>query len=542
MSGSKTKTQPSIAGEYAGPAQAAPRVLIVDDEPFLVEVLQEWLIGSGYVVVACEDSLSALRALNEQAFSLLVSDVMMPGIQGPELARKARVAQPRIALLFISGFAGNHLDPISSQQVPFLEKPFRREAFLGAVKDALSRQQGAAGGEDLRPRALILDDELIACEFMSDVAESAGYHTRSLTDATELSEGLAFNPSLILLDLNIPGMDGIEMLRVFAERRIDARVVLVSGEDRAVLNAASKLGVDQGLNIVGTLRKPLRAADLLALFRAAGRPAANPAKSNPPIFVEELRRALEGDEFLLYYQPQVALADGAWVGIEALIRWQHPQHGLLFPGSFVELAERSGLGLPMTLWVIKRATAECEMLNRSIGFTGTLSINLPPVAMIDRNLPEQIMSALAQSTCPNNRKQFEVTETSVAPDPVAALDILTRLRLKGIALSIDDFGTGHSSLAQLRELPFGELKIDMSFVRNAEIDTTARAIVEHSIQLSHQLGLKVLAEGVETEWTWRWLAAAGCELAQGYFIGRPMPAALLSDWQKLWIAPKGLSS
>ena len=198
------------------------------------------------------------------------------------------------------------------------------------------------------------------------------------------------------------------------------------------------------------------------------------------------------------------------------------------------LAENGGLALPLTRKVIELALNECVCASDALGFTGTLSINLPPGAMTDLSFPEAVVAAAAKVGCKAEKIMFEVTETSVPPDVAKALEILTRLRLKGFALSIDDFGTGHSSLENLTHLPFSELKIDLGFVRVAETDTAARLIVESSISLGSELGLSVLAEGVENEALWRWLRSAGCALAQGYFIAKPMPLEQMADWRVEW--------
>jgi EAL domain-containing protein (putative c-di-GMP-specific phosphodiesterase class I) len=169
-----------------------------------------------------------------------------------------------------------------------------------------------------------------------------------------------------------------------------------------------------------------------------------------------------------------------------------------------------------------------------VDYQGTMSINLPPAAMTDLRIPEMVTTMAVKAACDAERLQFEITETSLPPDPAKAIDILARMRLKGFVLSIDDFGTGHSSLEQLRKLPFSELKIDLSFVRGAETDIAARVIVENSIELGRQLNLAVLAEGVENEVIWRWLRDVGCELAQGFFVAKPMPLEHLLSWHHEW--------
>ncbi|MDO9280118.1 MAG: EAL domain-containing response regulator [Polaromonas sp.] len=384
-----------------------------------------------------------------------------------------------------------------------------------------------------RPCVALLDDDLAMCDFMSEVLQAAGYGTVMAHDGRELATLLVAQPELLILDIAMAHMDGIEVIRQLAAARFSGRLVIVSGHSAAMLQSAKLLAELQGVRVAGILTKPFRAENLLAMLQAPELQATKPRLLHE-ISLDDLARGIENNELVLHYQPQVALTDGAWVGVEALVRWQHPQHGLLYPDAFIALAETSGLALPLTRKVINLALEECMRNASSLGFTGTLSINLPPVAMTDLTFPEAVLAAVDRVGCKAEKIMFEVTETSVPTDPTRAMDILTRLRLKGFALSIDDFGTGHSSLEHLQNFPFSELKIDLVFVRAAETDAASRMIVESSIALGRQLGLKVLAEGVENEASWHWLRNAGCELAQGYFIARPMPIENMAAWQLEW--------
>jgi EAL domain-containing protein (putative c-di-GMP-specific phosphodiesterase class I)/ActR/RegA family two-component response regulator len=390
---------------------------------------------------------------------------------------------------------------------------------------------------DVAPCALpcvaILDDDVALCAFMGDVAQLAGYRVVSANEGQALPALLAQQPELLLLDLGMANMDGIEVIRQLAQMKFAGRLVIVSGLGASILRAAGSLAELQNLRVAGVLTKPVRADTLRDLLQAPQMPPAL-RRSAPVVTLLDLARGMANNELILHYQPQVRLDDGAWVGVEALVRWQHPQHGLLYPDAFIDLAERGGLALALTHQVIAIALADCDRALGMLDFSGMLSLNLPPVAMTDVHFPEAVLDAIAGSRCRKVKITFEITETSVPPDPIKALDILTRLALKGFNLSIDDFGTGHSSLENLQQLPFGELKIDLGFVRVAETSPSARAIVEHSIALGRQLGLVVLAEGVENAVLWQWLQKAGCELAQGYFIARPMALEYLAAWQKEW--------
>ena len=384
-----------------------------------------------------------------------------------------------------------------------------------------------------RPCVAILDDDVALCAFMGDVAQLAGYRVVSANDGHALSTLLAQQPELLLLDLGMASMDGIEVIRQLAQMKFAGRLLIVSGLSTSILNAARTLAELQDLRVAGVLTKPIRAETLHALLQAP-QPAPAERRAVPVVLLADLARGIDNNELVLHYQPQVRLTDGAWVGVEALVRWQHPQHGLLYPDAFIDLAENGGLALQLTHKVIAMALADCTRVICALDFDGNLSLNLPPVAMTDARFPEAVMEAISRSGCDKVKLTFEMTETSVPPDPALALDIMTRLALKGFTLSIDDFGTGHSSLEKLQQLPFGELKIDLGFVRVAETSRSARTIVEHSIALGRQLGMVVVAEGVENVSLWHWLHGAGCELAQGYFIARPMALECLAAWQSEW--------
>jgi EAL domain-containing protein (putative c-di-GMP-specific phosphodiesterase class I)/ActR/RegA family two-component response regulator len=385
---------------------------------------------------------------------------------------------------------------------------------------------------EARPCLAILDDDAGLCSFFAETAERVGYRSVVASDGSSLHAVLRESPEILMLDLAMAGVDGIEVIRQLAAAGFQGRLVIVSGQSQGMLNAARMLAEMQSLRVAATLTKPIRAETITALLTAVH--VVKVPISTAVVSVEDLARGIAADELVVFYQPQVRLSDGGWVGVEALVRWRHPILGLLPPSCFIDLAERSELALPLTEKVLAIALRDCA-LAKGLGYEGSLSINLPPAAMVDLKFPESVVAAQAHFNCSQTMLQFEITETSVPPNPAMALDILARLRLKGFSLSIDDFGTGHSSLEQLQQLPFSELKIDLGFIKSAKTDAKARVIVENSISLGRQLGLCVLAEGVEDEGSWNWLRASGCELAQGYFIAKPLPIHELRDWAKNWM-------
>ena len=384
-----------------------------------------------------------------------------------------------------------------------------------------------------KPKLLVIDDEPTLSDFVAEVGELAGYEVTVSNDPASLLSKYDLTPDVIILDLVMPGFDGVEVLRRLAAFNCQARIILTSGFDRKVLESVRRLAEAKGLQVAGHLQKPVRADDLSALLQEQPR-LVKTAISVREITAEELNRAIEKDQLIMHYQPQVSLKTGQWIGVEALVRWQHPDLDLLYPNAFLPLVESDGFALPFTYKVVEKSLADFRII-KSLDFSGVLSINLPPVGLTDVFFPDEIARRLSEFEYKGIKLLFEVTETSVAEDPAIALDILTRLRLKGFDLSLDDFGVGHATMEQLQQLPISDLKIDMSFVRVAEIDSSARAIISKSINLGHDLGLKVLAEGVESEWLWHWLRAEGCDAAQGYFISRPLPVEALAESQKAWI-------
>jgi EAL domain-containing protein (putative c-di-GMP-specific phosphodiesterase class I) len=245
--------------------------------------------------------------------------------------------------------------------------------------------------------------------------------------------------------------------------------------------------------------------------------------------VGELRRAIDAGGLVLHHQPKASLRTGALVGSEALVRWEHPQRGLVPPDEFVPLAEHTGLIRPLSRWVLDAGLRQCRAW-RDQGLQIPVSINLSARDLHDPQLPELVASLLERWDVVPNMLKLEITESAVMADAERAIDVLGRLRSMGVRISIDDFGTGYSSLSYLKRLPVDELKIDRSFVSHLATDDHDLAIVRSTIGLAHDLGLTVVAEGVEDLATWNVLASLGCDVVQGYFLSRPLPADELVRW------------
>ena len=382
-----------------------------------------------------------------------------------------------------------------------------------------------------QPRLVVIDDEADLAGFVADVAEQAGFAVEQFNSAMEFMDRHVHCADVIVLDLMMPGVDGIEVIRFLADIECDARLVLVSGFDPGVLHSAQKLAVEQGLHFAGSLNKPFRYNDLLQLLNELAvtpRSGTEPAVPAAPS-VEEVRAAIANEQLCLHYQPKIGLSDYRVVGVEALVRWQHPVHGLLGPDHFVPVAEKHGLIDALTWAVLELAMRQCRAWCDD-GIELQVAVNMSAGVFGELGLPERIDGMMQAHGLHAPHLILEVTETMLMQELTRSLDILTRLRMKGFNLSIDDFGTGYSSLVQLHRAPFSEIKIDKSFVMEMEHDNEAAAIVETVTLLGHKLGMKVVAEGVEDHRALLRLGDIGCDLAQGFHIALPQPAAELTPW------------
>ncbi len=246
--------------------------------------------------------------------------------------------------------------------------------------------------------------------------------------------------------------------------------------------------------------------------------------------VSELRRAINGNELTLHYQPKIDFRSGQVVGVEALVRWNHPQHGLLAPGEFLPLAVTSGLIHPLTTWVIRRALEQCAAW-RASGLDLSMAVNVSAASFSDPNFPVWVQEQLDGTNLPVDRLTLEITETELMDGRRETVELLDRLGETGVRLSVDDFGTGYSSLSHLRRMPIHEIKIDRSFVAGMADDENDATIVRSIVDLSHNLGLRTVVEGVETRETLdRLMELTSCDLAQGFHICRPLPAEEFMEW------------
>ncbi len=394
-------------------------------------------------------------------------------------------------------------------------------------------------------RIILLDDDALMLLLLARMLKQLGY-TNVVTcnhgeQALRQLDGPGAPADLIMLDINMPEMDGIEFIRRLAACRYAGSLILVSGEGGRVFDSVARLIEAQHLNALGHLHKPVQPEQLAALLRRL-QPNAGVGtlqRATPHAYdAEELRAAIVGGQLVNYYQPKVALETGEFVGVECLVRWQHPRDGLVFPDQFIGLATEQGLIAELTKAVVTAALQQAKAWGRE-GHRVPIAVNVTMDDLTALDFPDVIEALTAAADIETQLITLEVTEGQMQRSLSTVLDVLSRLQLKRFQLAIDDFGTGHSSLAQLRDLPFDELKIDRSFVHGATEDTTRQAICIASIRMAHQLRMQVVAEGIETRDDWDLLRHLGCDAGQGYFIARPMPAAALIEWLTKWHAQYG---
>jgi len=382
---------------------------------------------------------------------------------------------------------------------------------------------------------LVVDDDPVVLMQMTQMLGSIGVRgvltARNGVEAMRLVGQRHKAIDVVVCDLNMPEMDGVEMIRRFGQGNFDGGLILMSGADEQILSTVGKLAVLQGLNVLGQIHKPVTPQAMGDLLRQASavpvkRPVPLPGSVLTP---DAIRNGIELGEFSVWLQPKVLSRSLEPVGVEALARWRRSDGRYISPNLFIVVAERSGIIAELSAVLVAHALADGARLHAA-GFPLKISINLSALWLDDLSLPDLMVQSVGAVGMTPADIILEVTETGVTKDVAVALDVLTRLRLKGFGLSIDDFGIGYSSFEQLGRIPFTELKIDRSFVNRGMHDAAARAILESSMAMAQKLNLTTVAEGVETQAELELMRALGCDGVQGYLIARPMPTSELIAW------------
>lgn len=394
--------------------------------------------------------------------------------------------------------------------------------------------------------AMVIDDEafmrkLIAFQLRALGCQSVLCHASGI-DALDALSLPANGIQLVICDLQMPIMDGVEVVRRLGAMAYQGSLILVSGEDQRTLNMAERLAKEHGLRVLGVLNKPVQPAQLTWLLNKLNPDVAASAQVKPKpkpvgkMSASELARGIGQGQLLNHYQPKVCMRTGAVLGMEALVRWQHPEHGLLYPDAFISVAEDHGLIDLLTQAVIGGPQGALRHLKQwlNAGADMHVAVNVSMDNLSSLSFPDFITQAAIEADVNLDHLVLEITESRLSSDVRSVRDVLTRMRLKRVRLSIDDFGTGYSSLAQLHELPFDELKIDQRFVHQAHQDNALNSLLEASVNMAIDLQMKTTGEGVETEADWLHLQSKGCDLAQGYWIAKPMAPERVLPWVETW--------
>jgi EAL domain-containing protein (putative c-di-GMP-specific phosphodiesterase class I)/FixJ family two-component response regulator len=350
-------------------------------------------------------------------------------------------------------------------------------------------------------------------------------------EALALLGGLPKPPDLLIIDLEMPTMDGPELLTRLSQTGIRSPIIVASSRERSLLHSVQDMGGGMGLCLIGALQKPLRLdalSDILRNWDSAAEKRTQDA-SALSLDPEALRNGIDCGEIVVHYQPQIAVHSGELHGVEALARWNHPTLGLVNPDHFIHLAENHGLIHKLTLEVMNQAMLQTAMWNAQ-GMDLSVAINLSPLLLESQDLLQEISSLQQCYGLRAERVVLEITETSLMRDLSVALSVLTRLRLRGFGLSLDDYGTGFSSMQQLARIPFTELKIDRSFVHGVHERESVQVMLRSALEMAMRLGLNTVAEGVESVEDWRLLQEYGCTFVQGWLMGKAMPAPDVAVW------------
>lgn len=386
-------------------------------------------------------------------------------------------------------------------------------------------------------QALLVDDDPVFRALAEDLVLDCGVASIEMAESglealSKLSAGL--KPDLLICDLNMPAHDGVSLIRSLSERRFAGEVVIISGEAHAVIDTVAKLAKMQSLNIIGTIRKPLT-LEALSEVLARGAPAVPKKQIYAPVQPVLLDEAIDGGALHPFFQAKVSMATGQITGAEALARIAVTANEFANPVPYIELAERNNRIDDLT-FVLTRIVA----IHAKSFFVGgqpmPVSINISPLSLTNLAFPDMMANAVGGVGISPSQVTLEVTETRLLDYKPEVLDIFARLRIKGFGLSIDDFGTGASNIDRLQMYPFNELKIDQSFTRNALTDSFARTSVEMSVRLAKEMGLKVVAEGIETAEMWSFLADLGVDEGQGYLMAKPLPPAEFATLLRTGIA------
>jgi len=570
------------------PETQKPKVLIIDDEEQIRHLLID-VLGSAYDCSDAGSAEEALAALSENTFDLVISDIDMGAMSGLELVPRVHSLSPDTVVVMVSGNQdiGFAIEALRVGAFDYITKPIDLRHVEASVERALNHcnllkekrrykeqlemllQQRTAQVDwlayydtvtQLPNRALFEDRLTQAVSVAKAASQSLGVLFISLDQFKKVNDSLGHGPGDILL-------------REFAERLksciTKSDTVARFGSDEFALLRTQINGTKDVIETIGSLSQvlkfsfdlpghelfatasvgvslfPLDGEDCQTLLKNAGAALYKAKRSggaNYQFFTADmhelatkrlelesnLRKAIQNEEFTVHYQPRVSVDSLTITGVEALVRWQHPQLGLISPSEFIPLAEDAGLIVPIGEWVLRTACMQGQRWRDQGVAPIQIAVNISARQFHDQDFSQTVIRILEETGLSPKYLELEVTESSIIQDERFAAGMLSRLKSMGINILIDDFGTGFSSLASLKRLPIDALKIDKSFVREATSDPDDAALVMAIITLAHNLRLKVVAEGVETEDQLRFLQLLRCDEIQGYFFSKPLPAERLA--------------
>jgi EAL domain-containing protein (putative c-di-GMP-specific phosphodiesterase class I)/DNA-binding NarL/FixJ family response regulator len=532
------------------------KVLIADDAPMIRGRLARMVADMPGVssVFQSADYADTVEVIDRERPDAVLLDLFMPGGTGLDVLKHIGDEPSRPQVFIMTAWAENEMRQrcLEAGAVSFFEKGAQFLDAVDAVRALAARptrdRQAATAGTSVfavaaPPQAqdnlavLVVEDHDFQRKVLVRQLRALG--ATEVLEAGDGEQALALLSEhkapvhLILCDLDMPRMDGMEFMRHLGESRSTASLVITSASDVALLNSVQMMCHAYGIRPLGVLEKPVDGERLRALMLQARNPVAGkaprPTATKRSAFtLEQILEGLRQGQFEPFYQPKVALAGGQIVGAEALARWRHPEQGVIAPFAFIDLLEQSATIDELTFQMLEQSARACRRWNDA-GLALNVSVNLSLVSLADTRLAERIAAVVRGTGLSPRTMTLEITETAAMTDVGPALENLARLRMRGFGLSIDDFGTGFASMQQIGRVAFSELKIDRGFVAAMGEKREARAIVESSIDMAQRLGIKSVAEGIETQAEWDCLSAAGCDLAQGYLISPPVDEAQFID-------------
>ncbi len=551
------------------------RILLVEDNPADARLLSEFLAEAEnfyFDLVRVARLGDALRRLGTERFDVMLLDLSLPDAQGLETVARAYKHGAPIVVLTGSDDKDLAIRALREGAQDYLVKGQIETALLErSIRYAIERHRSEEMIEQYAyydrlanlPNRNLLNDRLQQAILAARRENQlVALLIADLDRFKEVNDALGHQFGDLLLHQigprlkaklresdTVARLGGDEFAILLPSVESAGAAIEVAGK---VLKALEEPFVIGGLNIdieasIGISVFPEHGADADTLFKRAdvAMYVAKETRNGYAIYSAEhdhnsshrvtlmgdLRRAITEDQLFLLYQPKIDLKTGRVSGVEALVRWRHPEAGVMAPDQFIPLAERTGLIRPLTVWVIDMALRQYRAWVQE-GLNLSVAVNLSRRNLQSQELPEQIAGLLQDSGISAANLQLEITESSIMENPARAMEVLSRMTSMGLQFSLDDFGTGYSSLAYLKRLPVSEIKIDKSFITNMETEEQDVAIVRLIIELGHILGLKVVAEGVEDQATLDMLIALGCDMAQGYFICRPISAEEIIRWMR----------